>query len=322
MRNEILLADIGGTNARFALCEEDGTIRDAKALRCAAYNCPTDAALDYLWQVGAADGTSRAAFCLAGPVEEQVLKMTNLDWKISVDEAKGRINADELLLLNDFTAIALGLPHIEESQLRPIGGGREAANRTKAVVGPGTGLGVAYLTPSDSGWQAHAAEGGHVTMAPRTDREDAVLADMRKHADHVSIERVVSGAGLFNIYHALCSLEGATPEQIPPAEIAKRGVSSDCVLCSEALDLFADFFGTAVSDLALTLGAKGGVYVAGGMLKAMGKSFRAERFRARFEDKGRFSEYLKEIPTSMVLHPEPAFLGLAHAMGIKKPRFI
>ena len=322
MRNEILLADIGGTNARFALCEPDGTIRDAKVLLCADYNCPTDAALDYLWQVGAVEGTTKAAFCLAGPVEDQFIRMINLSWELSIDEAKAKLNAEELLLLNDFHAIALGISELDKKFIKTIGAGEAQPNRSIAVIGPGSGLGVSYLTPAGDGWEAHAAEGGHVTMAPRTEREAAVLADMRKHSDHISIERVVSGAGLFNIYHALCCIDGQTPEKIAPPDIANRGETGECKLCSEALDLFADFLGTAASDFALTLGAKGGVYLAGGMLPVMGDAFRAERFRTRFEDKGRFSDYIKEIPTNLVMHRQPAFLGLARACGLENPKLI
>ena len=322
MRNETLLADIGGTNARFAFCEPDGSIRDAKVLPCAAYNCATDAALDYLWQTGAVEGTSQAAFCVAGPVEDQAIRMTNLNWDVSAEEIKTKLNADQLVLLNDFEAIALGVPELMPEHKKAIGGGEAVANRSIAVVGPGTGLGVSYLTPAGKSWEAHAAEGGHTTMAPRSDREGKVLADMRKHSDHISVERVVSGAGLFNIYHALCSIEGITPEKLSPPEIAQRGQTAECKLCTDALDMFADFLGTVVSDLALTLGAKGGVYLAGGMLPVMGEAFRSNRFRARFEDKGRFSDYLKEIPTFLITHPEPAFLGLARALGIENPKLI
>ncbi len=322
MRNEILLADIGGTNARFALCEQDGTIRDTKVLRCASYSSPIEAALDYLWQVGAVEGTKKAAFCLAGPVDGQTLRMTNLNWDVAIEKAKEDLNANEFVLLNDFAAIAKGIPELKPGETQSIGGGEALANHPIAAIGPGTGLGVSYLTPSNGAWTAHAAEGGHTTMAPRNDREDAVLADMRKHANHVSVERVASGAGLFNIYHALCSIEGQTPEKFSPADIAQRATQEGCKLCTEALDLFADFLGTAASDLALTFGAKGGVYLAGGMLRAMGPAFKTERFRSRFEDKGRFSDYVKQIPTLMITHPEPAFLGLARSLGIKNPRLI
>jgi len=179
------------------------------------------------------------------------------------------------------------------------------------VLGPGTGLGVSGLVPCESGWVALAGEGGHATMAPATDRESVVLDRLRRHFDHVSAERVLSGPGLVNIYTTLASIDGVPAKCYTPAQIADLGIRVEDPLCTETTAMFCSMLGTMAGNLALTLGARGGVYIGGGIVPRLGHAFVLSPFRQRFEAKGRFQPYLAAIPTFVVTHPLPAFLGCA-----------
>ena len=226
-------------------------------------------------------------------------------------------------MVNDFAAVARGVPHLRPDDLVQIGGGEPAPEATRAVLGPGTGLGVSGLAPSTAGgWTVLEGEGGHATMAAANRREAEVLAEVGREFGHVSAERVLSGPGLVNLHAALCRLDGVAPDSgLTPRDIAAAGVERRSARCRETLRLAAAMLGTFAGDLALTLGARGGVYVAGGMVPRHVQAFAASGFRRRFEDKGRFSAYLAAIPTWVVMHEFPALLGLAslvrapHATG-------
>jgi glucokinase len=217
-----------------------------------------------------------------------------------------------LTVVNDFTAIAHALPHLGAADRRAVGGGEAAPDTPVALIGPGTGLGVSGLVPDGrGGWTALATEGGHVTL-PATDARDMAVIDyLRGRYDHVSAERVLSGPGLVNLYEALARIEARDAAALTPAEVTARALLGDDPLCTAAVALFCGFLGTVAGDLALSLGARGGVWIAGGIVPRLGDAFAASPFRARFEAKGRFGAYLKPIPTWVVTHPYPAFPGLA-----------
>ncbi len=180
-----------------------------------------------------------------------------------------------------------------------------------AVVGPGTGLGVAGLLPKGAGWRAVPGEGGHATLGARTDLESEVLAVLRRRYDHVSAERVLSGQGLCDLHQALCTVRGQ-----PTTELAADAVTTQAVddpLCADTVGLFTDFLATVASDVALVFDADGGVFIGGGIVPRLGALFDAERFRARFIDKGRFSGHCDAMPTHLITHPYPGLVGLAHA---------
>ena len=180
-----------------------------------------------------------------------------------------------------------------------------------AVLGPGSGLGVSGLLPRPGGgWLPLSGEGGHVTLAAADDRESEVLARLRRRFGPVSAERALSGPGLVNLYRALCELAGREPAPLSPAEVSDAGLAGGCPHCREALELFAAFLGTVAGDLALTLGARGGVFIAGGIAPRLGDFLEGSAFRRRFEDKGPQRVYLEAIPTDLVIHPRPAFPGL------------
>lgn len=305
-----LLADIGGTSARFALETAPGVIEDAATLPVHAYPALADAARDYLAQVGAA-GAAHAAVGIANPITGDAVRMTNSHWAFSIEATRQALGLSTLLVINDFTALALALPHLPADELIRIGGGEPAPDAPLALIGPGTGLGVSGLIPRAGGWTALSGEGGHVSFAPAGRREADVLAWVGERYGHVSNERLISGSGLPLLYQALRALDDAGEETLDAAEISRRGVSGQCPRCREALEIFCGALGGAAANLALTLGARGGVYVGGGIVPRLSGFFEQSPFRRRFEDKGRMSAYLAAIPVYLIVSAYPALPGLA-----------
>jgi glucokinase len=228
---------------------------------------------------------------------------------------KQRLALDRLEVVNDFTANALALPRLGPRDRRQVGSGLPVAQMPIGVLGPGSGLGVSALVPADGGWIPLASEGGHATMPAATDREDAVLSLMRHRFDHVSAERALSGPGLVNLYAALAELDGVPAAGYTPAQITDPAIGAADRRCREATEMFCAMLGTVAGNLAVTLGARGGIYIAGGIVPKLGPVFDMSPFRARFEAKGRFRDYLAVIPTYVVTNPVPAFLGLVGLLG-------
>lgn len=306
-----LIADMGGTNVRFALVDDSGAIGPDMVLQCADFAGPDDAARAFLT---ARDGArpERGAFAVASPITGDMIEMTNSAWRFSVHHVQRQLGLSSLQVVNDFTATALSVPHLGASHLLKLGGAEPVAGAPIAVLGPGTGLGVSGLVMgSDGFWQALATEGGHVTMAATDETEAAVLAQLRHRFGHVSAERVLSGPGLLNLYEAVAALQGQPASYSTAEAVSSHGLDGSCPLCRQALTMFFVMLGTVAGNLALSLGARGGVYVAGGILPRMAQAFFASDFRRRFEAKGRFAGYLSSVPTWLVTHPEPAFAGLA-----------
>jgi glucokinase len=237
--------------------------------------------------------------------------MTNHPWSFSVRELKARFAFERLEVINDFTALALALPRLAPGDRQAVGGGAAVVGAPLGVLGPGSGLGVSGLVPSGKGWIALTGEGGHATMAPATDREGAVLDRMRRHFDHVSAERALSGPGLVNLYNTLAVIDGVPAKGYSAAQITDLAIRAEDPLCVETTTMFCAMLGTMAGDLALTLGARGGVYIGGGIVPKLGQTFLDSPFRERFETKGRLRSYLEPIPTFVVTHPLPAFLGCA-----------
>lgn len=300
-----LVGDIGGTNARFGLVDDDRLI-DVLGYPCAEHAGLAEAVQAYLRRTGARP--LRAALCVAGPVAGDGVRMTNHPWSFSIDETRRQLGFEHLVVINDFAAIAHAVPRIDNGDRRAVGGGAAAEGAPIAVIGAGTGLGVAALVSSGPDWIIVPTEGGHVTLAASTEREAAVIARIRAAFGHVSAERLISGPGLCLLYRTLAELDGRPVTDREPAAVV--GAAATDPLCAEALDLFCAFLGTTASNLALSLGARGGVVIAGGIVPKLGIVFDRSPFRARFEAKGRFSDYLKAIPTWVVTHPQPALLGL------------
>jgi glucokinase len=309
-----LVGDIGGTNARFGLVSPDGTLLHSRVLGDADYPGIAEAIGAYLSDRGGLPRPRRGAIAIASPVVDDEVRMTNHPWVFSISGLRERLGFHRLAVINDFTAQALALPHLKEGDKAAIGGGAAQPGFPIGVLGPGSGLGVSGLIPAGKKWMPLAGEGGHATMAPYTDREGAALRALRHHLDHVSAERVLSGPGLVNLYNALAELDGVPARQYTAAQITDEATGNDDALCRETTEMFCAMLGTVAGNLALTLGAKGGVYIGGGIVPRLGERFATSQFRERFMAKGRFRDYLAAIPTYVVTHPLPAFLGCAAAL--------
>jgi glucokinase len=310
-----LVADVGATNARFGLVSPKGAVLHTRTLAVADHPTIGDSITAYLGERGALPMPHQGAIAIASTITGDRVAMTNHPWSFSIAALKSQLGFDRLEVINDFTALALALPHLSPEDRRPIGGGASSAGAPIGVLGPGSGLGVSGLIPASAGWIALAGEGGHATMAPATDRESAVLDRMRRHFDHVSAERILSGPGLVNLYNTLAMLDGVPSKGYTAAQITDPAIGAADPLCAEATSLFCAMLGTMAGNLALTLGARGGIYIGGGIVPRLGQRFAESPFRARFEAKGRFSQYLAAIPTYVVTHPLPAFLGCAAVLA-------
>ena len=314
-----LLADIGGTHARFALT--DGvSVLQARELKCADF--PTiDAAIScYLQSVGGTTSLGRAALAIAAPLFGDQVTMTNHHWSFSVSELRQRFSLQKLIVLNDFTALAMSLLHLPQNELRQVEGVANSDRTPIALLGAGTGLGVSGLIPSGDQWLPLQGEGGHVSLAPGTKRELAVLDVLWTRFDHVSAERVLSGPGLENLYSAVCELEAVSVQPYSAADITERGMNGRCQLCAEALQLFCGLLGSVAGNLVLTLGATRGLYIGGGIVPRLGEYFLRSNFRSRFEGKGRYVNYLKPVPVYLINSPQPALVGLIQSLSSPSPR--
>ena len=311
-----LVGDIGGSNARFAIARREGesvALDHIVSMRCGERADLAAAVEHYLATTGAARPAS-AAIAIAGPIVGDRAEITNhQSWSFSIAAARERLRLTRLAVINDFTAIALSLPHLTPPDLRQVGGGGATPGAPMAAIGPGTGLGVSGIVKATDRWIAIEGEGGHATFAPMTERESRIADVLRARLGHVSWERVLSGPGLVNLYGAVAQLEGRQAEALSPETIAERGRTGTCSLCSEALAVFCAGLGTAAGNLALTFGARGGVYLAGGILPRLGAFLAASEFRARFESKGRLSPYVRLIPTYLVTAANPGLIGAATA---------
>jgi glucokinase len=306
-----LVADIGGTNARFALVEPDGTIVQSRYLAAADYPTLEEALADYL-AIEKAKRPRVAALAVAAAVTGDTVAFTNHPWRFSVGAVKRHFGFAHFAVVNDFEANALALPRLGPADRRQVGGGEAASGAPLVVLGPGSGLGVAGMVPlPHGGWKPLPGEGGHATMAAAGERESAVLDRMRAQFGHVSAERVLSGPGLVNLYTTLAEIDGIAVEPLTPAQVADAGLRGADLRAREAVEMFCAMLGTIAGNVALTLGARGGVFIAGGIVPKLGPPFDVGPFRARFEAKGRFAPYLAAIPTFVVTHPVPAFVGLA-----------
>lgn len=317
-----LVADIGGTNARFGwMARPDTGVTHVRSLPCAAHAGPTEAASAYLAELRERLGSGfeaprAAAWAVATPVTGDRVTLTNSGWSFSRHAARVGLGLERLDVLNDFEALALALPSLQPSQRRPVGcTPRPAPGGVLAVVGPGTGLGVAALLPHRGAWVAVPGEGGHATLAPADDLESAVLAAARREFAHVSAERLLSGIGLPVLHRAIAAVEGRVADTLSAEHIVERGIAGSDAPCGRTLDLFCALLGSFAGNVALTVGARGGLYVGGGIVPRLGERFFSSRFRERFEAKGRYRPYLQAIPTHLITDTMAALTGAGAALA-------
>ena len=333
-----LLGDVGGTHARWAWqADRASPLQDISVVRCNANASLYESASQYLAQRGV--GPIRAAgIGIATAVSGDDVRMTNHPWTFSIRDLQRCLGVERCLVINDFTALALSLPALGPADLLAIGdrdrdrdgdrdgdgdgdrdrdrnGNAAAAGTVFGLLGPGTGLGVSGLVSLAGGaWSALSGEGGHVTLAAADEREAAVLALLRARFGHASAERALSGPGLVNLYDALCRLDGTLPAPLLPNEVSTAALNGSDAHCVQAVSLFASLLGNVAGNLALTLGARGGIYLGGGVVPRLGSAFDAALFRRRFEDKGRFAPYLAAVPTWLITAATPALIGVARAL--------
>lgn len=306
-----LLGDIGATNARFALLNS-GILGPVQHFEVAKYQRFTDVLGAFLGEAagGREACVQRAFLAVAGPVNgSSRSKLTNTSWVIDSCELKNDFDL-QVVTVNDFAALAYSLPSLSIKDLSQIGGGYQDNLAPMAVVGPGSGLGVACLVPCPNQPVVLASEGGHATLASTCKREDSILAHLRQRFGHVSAERAISGPGLENIFQAITTIDGYEAPATSAAEITISALEDKCQRSREALDLFCAFLGSFAGNVALTFGARGGVYIGGGISPRILTFMCQSNFRERFESKGRFRDYLRTIPTYVITHPAATLVGL------------
>jgi glucokinase len=312
------MADIGATTTRCALLDDKGQELAPEIFENADFTGVAGVLRVYLDHRRASDQPTRAALAVAAPILGDEVQMINIGWRFSQRELKDALGLKHLQIVNDFAAIAWALPRLAAADLVRLGGGQAVPRATLASLGPGSGLGVSALVPAPGdGWAVMTGEGGHVSMPAVTREEQDVIALLRERFDgHCSAERVLSGPGLVNLYVALAELAGRGRPTVNPADVthlAKQGEP----LARKTLAMFFSMLGTVASNLAVTTGALGGVYIAGGIVPRLIAEIGKSEFRTRFENKGRYRQYLAAIPTHVITAPLPAFHGLKHLLGYR-----
>ncbi|MEX3010952.1 glucokinase [Hoeflea sp. TYP-13] len=307
----ILIGDIGGTNARFAiLVDAYAQPKEFPILATADF-----ATIEEAIQVSVLDKTSvqprSAIFAIAGPVDGDETRLTNCPWVVRPKQMINDFFLEDVIVLNDFEAQALAAASLDEEHLHDIGGGTCEANTSRVVLGPGTGLGVAGLVYSNHSWIPVPGEGGHIDLGPRTDRDFAIFPHIERIDGRVSAEQILCGSGMVNLYHAICKADERTPSYSAPHEITAAGLDGADSVAAETLSLFASYLGRVAGDLALVFMARGGVFLSGGIAQKIIPVLEKPEFRTGFEDKAPHGALLQSIPTSVITHPLAALFGLA-----------
>ena len=316
-----LLADIGGTNARFAMEIGKHDFAAIEVLPCNAYADLQSAIAAYLSSPAVLalslfpsqrQAVRHAAIAIANPVDGDLVRMTNHHWTFSIEALRQAAGFEHLVVVNDFSALAMSLPHLEAHERVQVGAGQAQQQRTIALIGPGTGLGVSGIIPAGNRWIPLCSEGGHVSFSPGNEMEIDILRAVLKEYPHVSAERLISGMGLELMYRVLAKMQHAPDvTEISAAEITGRALDGSCAICMLTVENFCGMLGSVAGNLAMTLGATGGVYIGGGIVPRLGDFFMQSSFRRRFEAKGRFADYLSQIPTFLITAEYPAFLGVS-----------
>lgn len=324
----LLVADVGASNARFSIATPEGKFIHTQVLPCSEFPEFLAVLTDYLKRLKVSQ-PANACISLAAPVLGDLIEFTNNPWSFSVAEIKRKVGFRNLLIINDFAALAHAIPFLSKEKLRAIGGGAIAPAGNKIVLGPGTGLGVAGLLYDEGRWLPMVGEGGYVDLAPKTEYEQEIWRLMLSRFGRVSAERILSGSGLLELYKTIIELaerQGgvgfvkaeydrsiATPEMI-----VHRALEGSCRICLETVAQFCAFLGDVAGNLALTFGARGGVYLGGGILPRILPLLEGSLFRERFEAKGRMNIYMKDIPVFLIQEEMPALRGCVSAFFASK----
>ncbi len=304
-----LLADIGGTYARFAVAS-GRKVGEIWTTEVSAHHDIVDAIASFARRGAPLQGVEGALIAAAGPVEGGRCKLTNAVWTIDEEAIAAAFHLGWCRILNDLEAIAAGLPDLTSKHLREIGGGTVVPGAPMAIVAPGTGLGVGCLLRGPAGRSVLSSEGGHASLASESIDHDRIITFLRRKHDHVSAERVLSGGGLSDLHQAFASFENESALRLPPSEVTARAFDGSSPACRAAIDAFCELLGAFAGDVALTFGARGGVFIGGGIVPRFADHLAGSDFRTHFEAKGRMHAYAKRIRINLILHPNPAFIGL------------
>lgn len=314
MTEKILVADIGGTSARFALVPHRiGRLipENVKTLPVKDFDNLQDAVKAYLRTIGARPVL--ASFAVAGPVTEKSVEFTNSSWRLHLDTFKAVFGFDRFIVMNDFEALARSIPHLTGDDFLPVKPGTVDPRAPRLVMGPGTGMGQALIVPFDGADRIISTEGGHVSFAPHTDEEFEILKMIGETHRHVSIERLLSGQGLINIYQALCTLRKKPGMTLSAEEISRAAIEEKDPMAVNTVNMFCAMLGRVAGDAVLSAGARGGVFLGGGILPKIKEIFLKSDFIDRFLDKGRMRCYLDDVPVQMIVGKSTALVGAAAA---------
>jgi glucokinase len=305
-----LIADIGGTNARFAVADRDGAEIISHAYKVREYPTLPSALRDFCNNFATGFSYAAAGFAVAGPVVEEVVRFTNSDWVCDPEELSKILLTKNIFVLNDFEAVALAIGRLNKSDMIPIQVGNLSVRHPMVVMGPGTGLGVAALAPTaEGGLKAYTTEAGHIRFAPANEHERKIIRLLTRTYNLVSAENLLSGPGLVNLYRANCIMASHEFVRLSPAEIVEKARDGDA-LARQVLDDFAALFGSFASQMALSWNALGGVYLTGGVMQKIGDLFDTDRFLERFNTNPRMADLLARIPIMRIRTEIPAFAGL------------
>ena len=311
-----VVADIGATNIRFARLTARG--RPGPMVKFATSKFPDlTAALAHFLKMEGGPRPVRIALAVAGPVYGDEVKLTNVHWEFSIRQLQKNLNLEQLAVVNDIEALAMVLPHLSSEDTAPIGD--EIVNRSikapMAVLCPGTGMGIAGLVPVDQGWLPIATEGGHTDLSPLTDKEMAAWQFLRERYGRVSVERVLSGPGLVELYTALASLDGQDAGAVSPEDIVSLALNGESPLAAKTLEMFCAWLGDVAGDVALMYVARRGVYLAGDLLSTIFEILKRSQFRHRFENKGRGTHIVTATPTFLISCESPVLHGCAYLLN-------
>ena len=313
----VLLADVGGTNVRFALLRRAG-LGPIAHMAVNDYQNFADGLASFIALQPNSTAIRHALFGVAGVVEDGRCALTNNAWVVDTAQLRARFGFAGTHIVNDFEAVAWSLPLLAASDLSMIGGGPPKPGAPMVVLGPGTGLGVAAYIPGKEGGVVARSEGGHTTMPSGSSCEDAIFEQLRQKFGHVSAERVLSGNGLENLYQAIASLESVNAQERNAAAITRAAIAGSCAVSRAALDAFCTLLGEFAGNFALSFDAQGGLFIGGGIAPHLRDYLPQSRFRSRFNAKGRMSRYLEAIPVYLILHEDPAFVGL-QSLAMRRP---
>lgn len=332
--NLLLVADIGGTNARFGLVEYDPaksqasgkvnyTTQQQITLKCANYPDMANMIKACCVEFGISM-PAHACLAIAGPIEHGQASMTNLNWKFSINSLRDQLGMETLHVINDFASLAYAVPFLDAAELVTLYAAKSNPEAPIVVMGPGTGFGMAGLVPENGNWKIIPTEGGHASFAPTNEKEIAIKSYLLKEQSHVSVENILSGAGLVNLYRALAYNAGVEAKPYSPADVSNKGLSNEDPICREAVVTFCEVLGEVAGDKALSWGAKGGVVIGGGITPKLVDILHETHFQERYINKGPMTNYVSDISIRLIVNDKAALVGsaawLIHNTPALKPK--